>query len=214
MNTQSKTKRIKQTDETNIHRSRLLAGLPVEEHRLSLAGISTSVLVGGEGSPLILLHGPGESSLWWLRAIPRLVTTNRVIVPDLPGHGESVFTGGVADASLILPWLGELIEQTCPSPPVLVGNILGGSIAARFAIRRGEQIRRLVLVDSLGLGKFRPAPKFAFGLLRFMIHRKKLCPCRSACTILMNSAMRWANGGTPSWPMSWNARVMMTEAQP
>lgn len=169
MNTQPNTERIKQTDETNAHRSRLLAGLPVEEHRLNLAGISTSVLVGGEESPMILLHGPGESSLWWLRTIPRLVTTNRVIVPDLPGHGESLFTGGEADADLILPWLGELIEQTCPSPPVLVGNILGGSIAARFAIRRGEQIRRLVLVDSLGLAKFRPAPKFAFGLLRFMI---------------------------------------------
>ncbi len=168
MNAQPTTERIKQISDTSEHRSRLLSGLPVEEHRLSLAGISTAVLSGGEGIPLILLHGPGENSLWWMRTLPKLVENHRVIVPDLPGHGETYF-GGEPEAERVLPWLSELIEQTCPTPPVLVGNILGGSIAARFAIRHGLQIRRLVLVDSLGIGKFRPALKFAFRLFRFMV---------------------------------------------
>ncbi len=73
------------------------------------------------------------------------------------------------DTDLVFKWLRELIAQTCPSPPALVGNILGGSIGARFAINHGEEIEKLVLVNSLGLGKFRPAPGFAFGLFRFMI---------------------------------------------
>ena len=43
--------------------------------------------------------------------------------------------------------------------------MLGGAIAARFAIARGEALSRLVLVDSLGLARFRPRPAFGFRLV-------------------------------------------------
>ena len=68
---------------------------------------------------------------------------------------------GPLDADRVLAWLDELIERTCPSPPVLVGLVLGGAIAARFAIDRGDRLDRLVLLVGAGLGRFRPAPKFA-----------------------------------------------------
>jgi hypothetical protein len=42
-------------------RERLLAGIPVSERRLQLAGVSTAVLEGGDGPPVVLLHGPGET---------------------------------------------------------------------------------------------------------------------------------------------------------
>jgi pimeloyl-ACP methyl ester carboxylesterase len=166
MKTQFYTDR--QASPVNEHRNQLLAAIPITEHRLNLAGISTAVLKGGDGPPMVLLHGPGETSIWWMRTIQKLVETHRVIVPDLPGHGASKVSGKL-DADLIFSWLSELIEQTCSSPPTLVGNILGGSIGAHFAIDHGEQISRLVLVNSLGLGKFRPAPGFAFRLFRFII---------------------------------------------
>jgi pimeloyl-ACP methyl ester carboxylesterase len=51
---------------------------------------------------------------------------------------------------------------------VLVGHVLGGAIAARFAIRHGRALGRLVLVDSLGLAAFRPAPRFALTMLGFL----------------------------------------------
>ncbi len=43
-------------------RAQLLAGIPVTDGRRELAGISTAVLEGGAGAPLVLLHGPGESA--------------------------------------------------------------------------------------------------------------------------------------------------------
>ena len=150
-------------------RERLLAGLPVTERRLELAGISTPVLEGGDGPPLVLLHGPGEFAAKWLRVIPRLVTTHRVIAPDLPGHGASEVTGGPLSADRVRSWLRGLIEQTCSSPPALVGHVLGGSIAARFAVADGDRLSRLVLVDALGLARFRPTPAFALGLIRFTL---------------------------------------------
>ena len=147
-------------------RERLLAGIPAEERRLQLAGVSTAVLEGGDGPPVVLLHGPGANAAHWMRVIPDLVTTHRVVAPDLPGQGASEVAGGPLDAERVLAWLGELIERTCSSPPALVGNALGGAIAARFAAEHGDRLGRLVLVDALGLTPFEPAPEFGAALQR------------------------------------------------
>ena len=148
-------------------REQLLTGLEVTERRLTLAGISTAVLEGGDGPPLVLLHGPGEFAAKWLRVIPQLVERHRVVAPDLPGHGASDVDGGRLDADRIAAWLRELIDRTCPSPPILVGHVLGGAIAARFAVDESHRLRQLVLVDTLGLARFRPAPSFALTLVAF-----------------------------------------------
>jgi len=155
-------------------RERLLANLPVTERRLEPAEIATVVLEGGEGAPVVLLHGPGEFAATWLRVIPDLAATHRVVVPDLPGHGASGLPEGPLDAERALAWLGELIEQTCDSPPALVGHLLGGSLAARFAADNRSRISRLVLVDGYGLARLRPAPSFALGLIGFMARRPSL----------------------------------------
>jgi pimeloyl-ACP methyl ester carboxylesterase len=148
-------------------RARLQAGMPVTERRLELAGISTAVLEGGEGPPLVLLHGPGEFAAKWLRVMPELVATNHVIAPDLPGHGASEAAGPLTPER-VLAWLGELIERACPSPPVLVGQIVGGAIAARFAAGQSGRLAGLVLVDTLGLVPFQPAPEFERALMDFL----------------------------------------------
>ena len=154
--------------ERHDHRSRLLRELPVTERRLQVAGISTAVLDGGSGPPILLLHGPGEFGGKWLRVIPDLVKTHRVIAPDLPGHGESTIVDGQLDAGGLIAWVGGLIERTCTELPVLVGHVLGGAIAARFAAAHSERLRHLVLVDTLGLVRFFPSPKFALTMVAFL----------------------------------------------
>jgi pimeloyl-ACP methyl ester carboxylesterase len=136
---------------------------------LQVAGVSTAVLEGGAGPPILLLRGPGDFAGIWMRVIPDLVTTHRVVAPDLPGHGSSELVDGRLDADGLRAWLSGLIERTCPSPPVLVGHVLGGAIGARFAVNHGDRLSRLVLVDSLGLASFRPAPKFALTMLAFLM---------------------------------------------
>lgn len=149
-------------------RERLLAGVPVTDRAVPLAGVPTAVLDGGAGAPVVLLHSSGEFAALWLRVIADLVATHRVIAPDLPGHGASQTAGGRLDAELVLAWLGELIQRTCPAPPVLVGHGLGGAIAARFAAHHGDRVAGLVLVDSLGLAPFDPVPSFGLALHRFL----------------------------------------------
>ena len=152
----------------NDARTWLLARIPAAERRLNLAGVSTAVLEGGEGTPVVLLHGPGESAVKWFQVIAGLVRTHRVIAPDLPGHGASEDTEGRLDGDRVLAWLGELIERTCQAPPALVGQVVAGAIAARFAAARGDQLSHLVLVDALGLAPFRPAPEFERVLMAFL----------------------------------------------
>ena len=82
-----------------------------------------------------LLHGPFANAAHWLRVIPGLAASHRVIAPDLPGHGDSRAPDDGLTAERTVAWLGELIAQTCASPPVLVGQTLGGAIAARFAVK-------------------------------------------------------------------------------
>jgi len=150
------------------NRQRLLAAIPIAERRLQLAGVSTAVLEGGDGPPVVLLHSSGEFAALWMRVIPDLVTTHRVVAPDLPGHGASRMADGQPNLDRMVAWLGALIEHTCPSPPALVGHGLGGAIAARFAIAHPDRLSRLVLVDALGLDRFEPAPSFGLALHRFM----------------------------------------------
>lgn len=149
-------------------RRRVLAGAPVTEHRWDLGGVSTAVLEGGQGPPVVLLHGQGGWAGMWLPVIPELMETHRVVAPDLPGLGASEVPDGPPDAAGVLAWLGELIQRIGPVPPALVGASLGASIAARFAIAHPERLSRLVLVGAGSLGRFRPAPGVVLAMIRFV----------------------------------------------
>lgn len=148
-------------------RALLLVGVPVTDRRLELTGVSTAVLEGGQGSPVVLLHGPGGNATHWARVIPDLANTNRVVAPDLPGQGASVLRHEELTVDRVVAWLGELIERTCESPPAVVGFTLGGAIAARFAVDRPHGLSRLVLDDALGLSEFDPAREFGEALGAF-----------------------------------------------
>jgi pimeloyl-ACP methyl ester carboxylesterase len=149
-----------------IERERLLADTPVTERRIELAGLSTAVLEAGSGPPMVLLHGPGAHAGGWLPAIPALAATHRVIAPDLPGHGATAVAP--LDVARVLSWLDALIDRTCPAPPVLVGQLTGGAIAARFAADTPGRVRALVLVVPFGLAPFAPAPAFGSALTGYL----------------------------------------------
>jgi pimeloyl-ACP methyl ester carboxylesterase len=148
-------------------REKAVAALPVTDRRLDVAGIRTAMLDGGSGPPIVLVHGPGESGLHWMRVIPALAVTHRVVAPDLPAHGAS---GPLPEGApgITVDWLAELIDRTCDVEPVVVGATLGGAVAARVAAAYPDRIDRLVLVDALGLTDFAPEPRFGQALTGFL----------------------------------------------
>ena len=68
----------------------------------------------------------------------------------------------------MLAWLGELIDRTCSTAPVLVGQLVGGAMAARYAADHGDRLERLVLVVPFGLELFVPTPTFGAALTGFL----------------------------------------------
>lgn len=67
-------------------RERLLRDTPLRERRLIVAGLPTTLLEGGDGPPIVLLHGPGEDAVNWRWVTSDLVTTHHVLAPGLPAH--------------------------------------------------------------------------------------------------------------------------------
>jgi pimeloyl-ACP methyl ester carboxylesterase len=136
-------------------RERILAGLPVTERRLQVAGVSTAVLEGGDGPPLVLLHGGIEcGGAVWAPAISRLADGHSLVVPDLPGLGESEPVSRL-DASTFAEWFADLLRQTCAEEPVLIAHSLAGHLAVRFAADHGDLLRRLVIYAGSGIGPYR-----------------------------------------------------------
>jgi pimeloyl-ACP methyl ester carboxylesterase len=136
-------------------RRRLLAGIPVTERRLELAGVSTAVLEGGDGPPMVLMHGGIETGgVYWAPVISGLAENHRLVVPDVPGLGESEPAGRL-DAAIFAEWLTALLRLTCDEKPTLVAHSLNGSLAAGFATQHAGLLRGLVLYGAPGIGPYR-----------------------------------------------------------
>ena len=139
-------------------RQRLLAGIPVTERRLQLAGVSTAVLEGGDGPPLVLLHGGIEcGGVYWGPVISRLARSHHLVIPDVPGLGES---GPAArlDAVTFAGWFAALMQTTGQEKPTLIAHSLLGSLVPRFAAQHGDLVRRLVIYGAPGIGPYRMPP--------------------------------------------------------
>jgi pimeloyl-ACP methyl ester carboxylesterase len=154
-----------------MQRAQLLESAPVTELRMELAGFATAVLEAGAGPPMVLLHGPGAHAAAWLPAISGLGATYRVVAPDLPGHGATTVSAEAdppLDVTRVLAWLDALIDRTCATPPVLVGQLIGGAIAARYAAEHPDRVEALMLVVPFGLAPFAPTPAFGSVLTSYL----------------------------------------------
>jgi pimeloyl-ACP methyl ester carboxylesterase len=106
---------------------------------------------GGEGPPLLFVHGlPG---LWqnWLLNIPAFMGSHRVIAPDLPGFGRSPMPAGEISISGYARTVDAVCAALGVESAVVVGNSMGGFIAAELAISFPTDVTKLVLVSAAGL---------------------------------------------------------------
>ena len=111
-----------------------------------VAGLRGHARAGGEGPPLVLVHGLAVSSLYFLPLARRLAARHAVLAPDLPGFGLSGTPPralGIEElADALLEWLDAARIERAP----LVANSLGCQIAVDLAVRAPERVERLVLV--------------------------------------------------------------------
>lgn len=120
------------------------------EEMADLAGCPVRVLRGGEGPPLLFLHGTDGGGRWG-PALEGLAQRFHVIAPEHPGFGRSELPGWLDGIGDLAFYCLDLLDRLGDAPLHLVGVSVGGWIAAEAAIRNTRGIGRLVLAAPLGL---------------------------------------------------------------
>jgi pimeloyl-ACP methyl ester carboxylesterase len=126
-----------------------LAGL--EERFADVKGVQMRYFVGGEGPPLVLVHGLGGAASNWTELAPLLVARHRLLVPDLPGHGRSTALPAVSGLEPFADRVALVAEREGMLPAPVVGHSLGGMIVLRLALRRPADVQALVLAGAAGM---------------------------------------------------------------
>jgi pimeloyl-ACP methyl ester carboxylesterase len=124
-----------------------------ELRRVNVAGTPVNYvdLGSGDREPVVLVHGLGGQWQNWLENIPRIAQERRVLAFDLPGFGLTPQT----DGDVSIPGYGRFVDGFCAAVGLgevaVVGNSMGGYIAAEVAIQFPSRVSRLVLVSAAGI---------------------------------------------------------------
>jgi len=123
-------------------------------HRLQVGQDSlTYVDLGeGEGNPVVFVHGLGGQWQNFIETLPRIAQERRVLALDLPGFGSSEMPAG---GEISIQEYGKVVDGFCEvlglERVALVGNSMGGFIAAEVTIQNPERVERLVLISAAGI---------------------------------------------------------------
>ncbi|GHG63096.1 lipase [Alishewanella longhuensis] len=119
-------------------------------HQIDVGDHRVHYLIGGEGDEvLVLLHGIFAEKDHWVEFARPLKKKFRLLIPDLPGFGEST---RLEDASYHYAMQSQRLQAFLQALDVqqihLAGNSMGGAIAARFTLDNPEQVKSLAFIGA------------------------------------------------------------------
>jgi len=165
------------------------AGMPklaksLRNGMVDLGDLRVHQVHGGHGTPVLFIHGIGSSGyMEWRFNLEPTAARHRVFAPDLPGFGRS----DKPRARYGIPYFTRFIDSYMQGrglrSAAVVAASMGGRVALELALNHPERVSRLVLVNSLGLG--RPSVHLSYGLIT--IPRVGESVMRAA-----RSALNWA----------------------
>jgi len=141
--------------------------MAIRDGYLKLGNLTIHHTYGGSGRPVLFIHGLGSSGyIEWRFNLVRTSRSHRVYAPDLPGYGRS---DKPRAARYGIPYFAKTIDRYMQNRHLrgaaVVGTSMGGRIALELALRYPERVGKLVLVNSLGLGRPRIQPYYPVMLL-------------------------------------------------
>lgn len=120
-------------------------------HVAQIRGIRTEYWVGGEGPPLVLVHGLGGGAVNFTGLAPLLARSHRVLVPDLPGHGGTEPLPQVESLSDLAAHVVAVAEHEKMLPAAVLGYSMGGVVAVHLVADRPAAASSLALVAPAGI---------------------------------------------------------------
>ncbi|MCL4166733.1 UNVERIFIED_CONTAM: hypothetical protein GTU68_027701, partial [Idotea baltica] len=137
-----------------------------ESVRVEIEGETLFARIGGDGLPLVLLHGFPQTHLMWEGVVERLSQRRTVIAFDLPGYGQSDppasvdFSSKRAVSAKILAGLSKLGAKQFD----LAGHDRGGRVAYRMAMDHPDRVARLAVLDILPTAEYWAKMDHAFAM--------------------------------------------------
>jgi pimeloyl-ACP methyl ester carboxylesterase len=120
-------------------------------------GVRLRYLVGGQGSPVVLLHGYAETGHMWRPIMPSLAPHHTVVVPDLRGAGGSAKPPSGYDKKTMAVDIHELTSSLKLDRVSIVGHDIGLMVAYAYAAQFPQAAERVVLMDAFlpGIGNWK-----------------------------------------------------------
>lgn len=117
---------------------------------LTVGGTTVQVLKGGNGAPLLILHGAGGNPGWlsYHRALAQQYT---VYAPSHPGYDRSSRPEWITTMTDMAHFYRQFIEELGLAPVHVMGSSMGGWLAAELAAMCPPYLKSLILVDAAGI---------------------------------------------------------------
>jgi pimeloyl-ACP methyl ester carboxylesterase len=129
--------------------------VPYEKLNIQTRFGDTFILAAGDKAkpPLVLLHGSSMNSAMWIGDVDKLSSYYRVYAPDLPGEpGQSDENQLPFETDDYPDWVSDVLTALSIYRTALAGASLGAWLAAKFSIRRPDQVSKLILMCPAGIG--------------------------------------------------------------
>ena len=125
-------------------------------HTASVNGIQLHYVIGGQGDPIVLLHGWPETWYAWHKVMPALAKNYTVVAPDLRGLGDSSKPTTGYDGKTAAEDIHQLVTKLGFKTIFLVGHDIGSFIVYPYAAEHPSEVRRLVVMEIPPPGFFPP----------------------------------------------------------
>ena len=123
----------------------------IPQFHTSIQGLKTAFFDGGEGEPVVFIHGLAANLTHSIHIAPHFARRFRVIGLDLPGTGESDKSNLDYSVDMYVDHLERLLDRLDLDRVVLVGHSLGGMVSTAFTMAHPERVKAVVLVNPAGL---------------------------------------------------------------
>jgi pimeloyl-ACP methyl ester carboxylesterase len=124
--------------------------MPFQEEMLDVRGVKIQMLKGGSGDPLLYLHSAG-GEIVWLPFFEQLSQKYTVYLPAHPGFSKSEGLDRIDTMEDLVFHYTDLMDQLGLTQPYVAGLSLGGWLAAELATRYPHRMRKLALINAVGL---------------------------------------------------------------
>ena len=102
---------------------------------------------GGDGQPILALHGLASTAHWYDIVAPMLRDSFHIYAPDQRGHGQTTSAPSGYDWQTLSDDLAGLLDHVGLDQVAVMGHSWGGNVATNFSANYPERVSRLIMID-------------------------------------------------------------------